>query len=174
MSVGRVVAIICLLFIVIGGGFAAFFGYAFVGKARESVASLFHKKIDTKQLAQSVSNTVQTQVQGQVQNAANTAIENLQPGTVLSQSGVGDKTITGIKISGSHVLVTGVLAAAPSTQAKLELSESGSGQLVASMSFGTSSTQTTATTAKLFTVIPGTYTVKIQASAAWNVTIVEK
>lgn len=178
MNIGRVIALVCFIFLIVGGILVAIFGYAYAGRAKnylvDSYNNLRHKKIDTHTIASQVQNTVTTQVQGQVQNAVGSAAQTLEPGTALSQNGVDDKTITGVKISGKAIVMTGILASVPETSAKLELSESGSGQLVATMNFGTEAGKTTATVAKLFTVFPGTYTLKISTKGAWNVTIVEK
>lgn len=181
MNIGRIIAWVCFVFLIVAIGTGTLIGYAYAGKAKTYLANVWqdirHKKVDTSALTQKVQNSVEAQtpqVQEQIQNVVGSAVKSLEPGTALSQNGIGDKTITGVKISGKAILITGVLASAPETSAKLELSESGSGQLVASMNFGTESLQTTATVAKLFTVIPGTYTVKISTKGAWNVTIVEK
>lgn len=178
MNIGRVVALVCFIFLIVAGMLAAILSYAYAGRAKSYIVDTFnnirHKKVDTHSIAAQVQDTVTSQVQGQVTNAVGSAAKSLEPGTALSQNGIGDKAITGVKISGKAILITGVLASTPETFAKLELSESGSGQLVATMNFGTEAGQTTATVAKLFTVIPGTYTVKISTKGAWNVTIVEK
>ncbi len=189
-NIGQWVAIACVVFVLIVGTGLASFGLPRVRQglqhAQTSLSHLGSKVTNIDGIKGEVKNSVTSAVQGQVGNtvsntvhgavnsAVNSAVSELAPNTDLSTNGIGNKTIQNVKIKGKAVLITGILAAPANTEAKLELSESNSARLIASMSFGTAQGQTTATIARLFTVIPGDYTVRIETTGAWNVTIVEK
>jgi cytoskeletal protein RodZ len=174
MHIGRIIALVCFVFLIIGGILLVLFGYRYSRRVKDFINKWRHHSLDVQDIKNTVQESVTNGVEDSAHEAVNKTVESLKPGTALSQTGVGNKNISDVKITGKAVLVTGVLVAPPNTSAKVELLESGSGQLIATLSFGTSAGQSTATTAKLFTVIPGTYKVNITTVGAWNVTIVEK
>lgn len=179
INIGQRIALVCLIVFILAGLGASFYSVSAFKKVKTFAGELLDKDILQKdirvaEVKEDIQSDVTSAVQGKVQDTVDATIKNLQPNASLSQTGVGDKEITDVKISGKAVLITGVLAAPENTTAKLELLEAGSARLVATMSFGTSGGQTTATTAKLFTVFPGTYKVKITTVGGWNVTIIEK